>query len=133
MNLTLTKSIKICFKKYATFEGKATRLEYWSFVLFAFVGSMGFMFFDRYIFTSQSISWGSGPMQLAWGLSIFIPLISVGSRRLHDTNRTGWWQLLVLSVYAYNLFFTFIIPLIFCSFLIVLFALPSKTHSSKLK
>ena len=39
-----------------------------------------------------------GPINTIAQLGVFIPSLSVGARRLHDTNRSGWWQLLILTI-----------------------------------
>lgn len=71
-------------KKYAVFGGRARRKEYWMFVLFNFIISLvinlvaafvEILFFLYYLYM----------------LAILIPGIAVTVRRLHDTNRSGWW------------------------------------------
>ncbi len=71
-------AIKICFSKYADFEGRARRSEYWWWSLFTILVSM--------------------VPYIGWIASIvfFIPSLAVGARRLHDTGRSGWLQLLML-------------------------------------
>ena len=60
-----------CWKKYATFSGRARRKEYWLFVLF-------------------------NAIALVYALSAILPSFAVCVRRLHDTNRSGWWILICL-------------------------------------
>lgn len=72
------EAIKTCFGKYATFNGRARRSEYWWFCLLNFI--LGLI---------PVLNW-------IWGLVVLIPSIAVGVRRLHDTNRSGWWMLLAL-------------------------------------
>ena len=81
--MTFGESISICFKKYATFEGRATRSEYWWFVLFTFLGSAAAGIIGQAF---------SGLFSLA----VLLPSIAVGARRLHDTDRSGWLALLML-------------------------------------
>lgn len=71
--MNITDSVKTCINKYATFEGRATRSEYWWFWLAATVLS--------YV----------PIVGIVISLASLIPLIAVGVRRLHDTNHTGWW------------------------------------------
>ena len=81
--MTFFESIKTCFNKYAPFEGTASRSEYWWFFLFLILAS-GFCG----IFSTT--------LQAAFNLATFLPSLAVGARRLHDTDRSGWLQLLVL-------------------------------------
>jgi len=84
-------AIRICImEKYATFKGRATRAEFWYFVLFHTI-LITFSSFLR-------IGTNSGYMEeMAWRLylvayvGLYIPLISVTVRRLHDIGRSGWW------------------------------------------
>jgi uncharacterized membrane protein YhaH (DUF805 family) len=81
--MTFQDSIKVCFTKYAEFKGTATRSEYWWFVLFLVIAG----------FVLSAI----GPMVSGlFTLGTLVPSISAATRRLHDTQRSGWWQLLVL-------------------------------------
>ena len=70
------EAIKVCFNKYADFSGRASRAEFWWFYLFTFLVSL--------------ISCGVAC------LVFLIPQYAVGARRLHDTGRSGWLQLLGL-------------------------------------
>jgi uncharacterized membrane protein YhaH (DUF805 family) len=81
-------------QKYAVFSGRARRAEYWFFVLFNFLISIGLAIVDAVLgLTSDS---GFGPLQSLYGLAVFVPSLAVSVRRLHDTNRTGWWLLIAL-------------------------------------
>lgn len=83
---TFGSSISICFSKYARFSGRAPRAEYWWFVLFsALVGFViGFM---ASILHSHALH----ILICIFDLGILLPQLSVAVRRLHDTNRSGWW------------------------------------------
>lgn len=89
-------AIRAVFGKYATFEGRACRSEFWWFALFnllmqipigivdgMLVGGRGMM--DMNQFT---------PVSTIWGLAVFVPSLAVAVRRLHDTDRSGWWWFL---------------------------------------
>ena len=83
-------AIKTCFNKYATFAGRAVRSEYWYFVLFLMIGNLVFGMLDLVMFPAMEWS----PLGSIFGLVTFLPSIAVTARRLHDTDKSGWWQLL---------------------------------------
>ena len=82
--MTFTESISTCFRKYVTFHGVAPRSEYWWFWLFQVAGYLGLGFF-----VSETLG-------AIFALATFLPGLAVGARRLHDTNRSGWWMLVML-------------------------------------
>ena len=89
-------SIKTCFKKYAEFSRRASRSEFWWFALFCFLASMVTAIVDVTVF---GYTWEQyGPMNTIFQLGVFIPSVAVGARRLHDINKSGWWQLIYLTV-----------------------------------
>ena len=81
-------------KKYAVFSGRSRRKEYWFFCLFNILVSIGLMIIDRMLGTFSSL--GFGLLGGLYTLGIIIPSVAVAVRRLHDTNRSGWWLLLAL-------------------------------------
>ncbi|SCE80988.1 DUF805 domain-containing protein [Micromonospora mirobrigensis] len=90
-------AVKSVFAKYATFGGRARRSEYWWFALFSWVVSILASVLDGAFGTRM----GSGPSSLGIiglivTLALLLPSLAVGVRRLHDTNRSGWWLLIVL-------------------------------------
>ena len=94
--MTFQKSIETCFKKYFVFNGRAKRSEFWWFALFCFLVSMVTAFVDVMLF---GFTWENyGPTNTIFELGVFIPTLAVGARRLHDTNRSGWWQLISLTI-----------------------------------
>ncbi len=76
-------------KKYAQFEGRSRRKEYWSFFLL----SLGVSFVLGLI---EGLLGGPGVMQFIVALAMAVPSLAVGVRRLHDTDRSGWWTLIGL-------------------------------------
>ena len=102
-----------CLKNYATFSGRATRSEYWYFTLISVLISIIITLFDVMIGTYDDVS-GFGMFSSIFSLALFIPSLAVLARRLHDTNRSGWW------------FFIVLIPIIGIIVLIVFLCLDSK-------
>jgi uncharacterized membrane protein YhaH (DUF805 family) len=81
--MTPQESISSCFSNYATFKGRAPRSEYWWFYLFVLLGILVL----KFVF----------PLAAGiFSLAIIIPTLAAASRRLHDTDRSGWWQLISL-------------------------------------
>ena len=80
-------------QKYAEFTGRASRPEYWWFVLAQIVVMLVAMFLDSMLGTDIGDS-GYGFIYLGVALALLVPAIAVGVRRLHDTDRSGWWLLL---------------------------------------
>jgi uncharacterized membrane protein YhaH (DUF805 family) len=76
-------------KNYAGFSGRARRTEYWMFILFNFLISIAISVVERILGIG-------GTLGLLYSLAVLVPGIAVGIRRLHDTNRSGWWLLLAL-------------------------------------
>jgi len=93
--MDMQKSIKICFKKYANFNGRASRSEYWWFQLFYIIVIFVAVIFDSmYIDNSQTM----GPLELVTTLALLLPALAVTARRLHDVGRSGWWMLIFITV-----------------------------------
>jgi uncharacterized membrane protein YhaH (DUF805 family) len=82
-------------KKYAVFSGRARRKEYWMFVLFNLIVAFVLGIVDNMLGT-VSQPYGVGTLGALYSLAVLLPSIGVGVRRLHDTNRSGWWLLIGL-------------------------------------
>ena len=76
-------------KKYATFSGRASRSEYWMFLLFNMIFAIVAMVLD-------DVAGTMGIIYIVYILGTFLPALGVGVRRLHDTNRSGWMILISL-------------------------------------
>ena len=94
----------VLIKKYATFNGRAGLSEYWWFILFLTLGNLVFSGLDSYLGTTAGFMY-QGNIEIKtslfngiFSLLTFIPSIAVAARRLHDVNKSGWWQLLMLTI-----------------------------------
>jgi len=83
----------IVLKKYLVFEGRARRKEYWFFILFNILIGIGLAIIDNMTGTLNAET-GTGLLSGIYSLAVLIPTIAVAMRRLHDTDRSGWWLLL---------------------------------------
>lgn len=88
-----TESVKTCFSKYATFSGRASRSELWWYVLFVVIVGIVLSGIDTNVMHSRP---GTGLLSGIFSLVTILPSLAVGVRRLHDTNRSGWWILIAL-------------------------------------
>ncbi|MBR2530173.1 MAG: DUF805 domain-containing protein [Lachnospiraceae bacterium] len=106
--MSFTESIQTVFQKYAVFEGRARRSEYWWFylayaIVYAVLSGLSQTLSGSGMGTAVSVLSG------IIGLACLVPTIAVTTRRLHDTGKSGWWQLLYLTCIGS------IVILIFCA------------------
>ena len=106
--MSFAEAIKTCFKKYADFRGRASRPEFWWFVLFYYLvillpvvpwiaidaGSVNQAPFGEP--ASRTAVGVFGVLVGAAFLALLIPYLAAGVRRLHDTGKSGWWWLISL-------------------------------------
>ncbi len=78
------QAISTCLSKYATFSGRAPRSEFWWFFLFQ-------------ILVSVAASMVGDTIAALVSLALLLPALAVGTRRLHDIGKSGWWQLLMIT------------------------------------
>jgi len=99
------QAVKTALSKYVTFSGRARRSEYWWFWLFGVVVAIVAAVIDFAVFdqggttttsTTATFSVGGGPASLVAALALLLPSLAVQVRRLHDTDRSGWWILIGL-------------------------------------
>jgi len=82
--MDFVQAIKSCLGQYATFSGRASRSEFWWFFLFQ-------------VLVMAATSMLGDVINGIASLALLLPALAVGTRRLHDIGRTGWWQLLLLT------------------------------------
>ena len=80
-------AITSAFKGYAQFSGRSSRPNFWYFTLFLIIAYFVFGVLDAALY----------PIGTVLQLSLMLPTYAVTTRRLHDVNRSGWWQLLYLT------------------------------------
>jgi len=108
-----SEAVSTVFSKYADFTGRAGRPEFWWFCLFVF--AVAFVLG----IASVVIGHGVGFLRFIFDLAVIVPSVAVGVRRLHDTDRSGWWCLIS------------IIPIVGWIVYLVLQALPGTPGSNR--
>jgi uncharacterized membrane protein YhaH (DUF805 family) len=87
-------AIRLGFQKYFDYKGRSTRAEFWWWALFICLGHL--------LFTVAGYVVGVGNLlDDLFGLGTLIPSLALGARRLHDINRTGWWQLMWFAFFLF--------------------------------
>lgn len=76
-------------KKYAVFNGRARRKEFWMFNLFSFLACVGLIIIESIVGTP-------GLLTTIYSLAVLLPAVGVSIRRLHDIGKSGWWILIAL-------------------------------------
>ena len=99
-------AIQTVWSKYAIFSGRASRPEFWWWTLFTVLLSILMGFMDEALTEAATeAAWGYAPFaEILWveplglitSMVLMLPSISVGVRRLHDIDRSGWWYLIIL-------------------------------------
>lgn len=92
--MSFTEAVQSAFANFANVEGRATRSEYWWFVLFNMLAA----FVTAFVVTTIAGELVGSLAQLAVSFVMLVPSITVCARRLHDTGRSGWWQLLSITI-----------------------------------
>jgi uncharacterized membrane protein YhaH (DUF805 family) len=98
MNSTMTPIdwAKRPIQKYADFSGRAPRAEYWWFVLAMAIIFVVLTIVESIVGLNKMVLGVYGPLTVLLWLAVLVPSLSVGVRRLHDTDRSGWWLLLMV-------------------------------------
>lgn len=87
--MSFSEAVKDGFDHYVKFDGRASRPAYWWWFLFAVLVAIGCNIVDNVVFDGPILSYIAA-------LGLFLPGLSVAIRRLHDTDRSGWWILIGL-------------------------------------
>lgn len=133
--MSMVEAVKVCLRKYIVFSGRASRAEFWKFVLGIFLTSIVAAIANVVIFgpvtesqfvvrttsqgttqhLQQTTQYGPGPFSTLLGLAVFLPFLAAASRRLHDIGRPGWhlalpWAVSILLIAISLLAFTAHVP-----------------------
>lgn len=84
--MNLQQAVSSVLSQYATFTGRARRSEYWFWVLATIIATVAAAIIDAVL--------GAQVVGLILALATIVPNLAVGARRLHDTGRSGWLQLI---------------------------------------
>ena len=95
--MTIQESVKTCIRKYADFSGRATRAEFWWWVLATTIVSFALSTIDSFV-SALSGLYVYSPLGSIFGLAILLPNLAVTARRLHDIGKSGWWQLVWIAL-----------------------------------
>lgn len=92
-----TDAIKVCFQKYAVFQGRASRSEFWYFFLFSWLVGFALQILIALAYSSATMMAFLGFVAVIFGLGMLIPSLSVAVRRMHDVDKSGWFVLLYMG------------------------------------
>ena len=99
--MNMKTAVTTVLSKYATFQGRAARPEYWWWVLATRILFIALAVVDGALFAPmmgfEAFSEDAGqPLSFLASLALLLPNLAVSVRRLHDTDRSGWWLLLAI-------------------------------------
>ncbi|MDF7665644.1 DUF805 domain-containing protein [Bifidobacterium sp. ESL0745] len=91
------EAIKRLFSKYLRFSGRSSRSEYWWADLLIAAVDLALLIIDKTI-----LGRNGSLLDVIWILAIFVPALAVSVRRLHDSDKSGWWMLLPVALTAFS-------------------------------
>ena len=94
--MDIQQSVKTCFKKFATFDGRASRSEYWWFQFFYILVVIVAVILDGVLVGGNLET--AGALEIVSQLILLLPALAVTARRLHDVDRSGWWMLVGITI-----------------------------------
>ena len=106
---TFGQAVKSCLNQYCGFKGRASRAEYWWFILFCGLVAVVLGLVDLVLFSAtQSEFFATTGFGGIWNLAMFLPSTAVMVRRLHDTGKSAWWLLLYFTLVGIIVLFVFV-------------------------
>ena len=98
--MSFATAVKSFWSNYTNFKGRARRSEYWFIQLFLIATNIAVAVIDLALMNGDVerfiANGGGGIVGLIWIFATIVPALAVLIRRLHDTNRSGWWALIGL-------------------------------------
>ena len=94
--MNFLQSVSACFNKYLTFNGRATRSEFWWFYLFSTLMSWTASTVGE-VTLGMGLELGSTIVSTILQIAFLLPWLAVASRRMHDIDRSGWWILIMFT------------------------------------
>lgn len=91
------EAIKRLFSKYLRFSGRSSRSEYWWADLLIAAVDLALLFIDKTV-----LGRNGSLLDVIWILAIFVPMLALSIRRLHDSDKSGWWMLLPMALIAFG-------------------------------
>ena len=123
--MTFTQAIASGFRRYLDFRTRSSRSEYWWWTLFSALTSVLTMVLDEVLFGGTAI------LNTLNAILLFIPGLAVAIRRLHDTDRSGWWLLIALGIIVISALIYWALILIGILLLIYWYVQPGTAGSNR--
>jgi len=117
--MSFTAAIRSVLTQYIGFTGRARRSEYWWWVLFTVLVGFAAAILDGVLGTTLGDNSATGVIGIIVNLALLLPTLAVAVRRLHDTDRSGWWLLIGL------------VPIVGAIVLLVFFVLDSTPGTNR--
>lgn len=104
--MNFVEAVTSVYRNFVNFSDRAPRSEYRWFILFSIITAVVIGFIESALGLGQgtvttapgefSANFAGGPLSMIWSLLNLLPSIAAGIRRLHDTDRSGWWLFIAL-------------------------------------
>ena len=92
--VSFAQSCILFFKNYAKFSGRSSRSAYWFWTLWTVIYAFFIMLLNAFSGDSSILDL----VQVVFNVAILLPSYALAARRLHDVGRSGWWQLIAITI-----------------------------------